>query len=38
VRRDFVDGIRAGVTGTPAAFVAGEPIRGDVAGALAELT
>jgi protein-disulfide isomerase len=37
VKRDFAGGIRAGVTGTPAAFVAGEPIRGEIAAALAEL-
>lgn len=30
VRRDFESGIRAGVTGTPAAFAEGEAIRGDV--------
>lgn len=37
VRRDFTGGIRAGVTGTPAAFVAGEPVAGDVAEALRSL-
>jgi protein-disulfide isomerase len=37
VRRDFVGGVRAGVAGTPAAFVAGEPVSGDVAVALAAL-
>jgi protein-disulfide isomerase len=35
VRRDFEDGIRAGVTGTPAAFVGGEVIARDVPAALA---
>lgn len=30
VRRDFASGIRAGVAGTPAAFAAGEPLRGDL--------
>jgi protein-disulfide isomerase len=37
VRRDFEGGIRAGVTGTPAAFVAGEMIGGDIAESLREL-
>lgn len=31
VRRDFEGGIRAGVIGTPTAFVDGRPIAGDVA-------
>jgi len=35
IRRDFQDGIRAGVTGTPAAFVDGAPIAGDLASELA---
>ena len=35
VRRDFEDGIRAGVTGTPAAFVEGELVARDVPTALA---
>jgi protein-disulfide isomerase len=35
VRRDFEDGIRAGVTGTPAAFANGELIARDVPAALA---
>jgi protein-disulfide isomerase len=34
VRRDFEGGIRAGVAGTPAAFVDGRPVSGDLAGAL----
>jgi protein-disulfide isomerase len=38
VRRDFEGGIRAGVTGTPAAFVAGQPIGHDVAESLGRLT
>jgi protein-disulfide isomerase len=37
VRRDFEGGIRAGVTGTPAAFVAGQPTGHDVAGSLTGL-
>jgi protein-disulfide isomerase len=37
IRRDFEGGIRAGIAGTPAAFVDGEQVRGDVASALAEL-
>jgi protein-disulfide isomerase len=37
VRRDFEGGIRAGVTGTPAAFVAGQPIGYDIAGSLSGL-
>jgi protein-disulfide isomerase len=35
VRRDFESGIRAGVAGTPAAFVAGQPVGGDVVAELA---
>lgn len=35
VRRDFESGIRAGVSGTPAAFVGGEAVRGEVVAALA---
>jgi protein-disulfide isomerase len=35
VRRDFESGIRAGVGGTPAAFVAGKGVQGDVIAALA---
>lgn len=35
VRRDFQGGIRAGVAGTPAAFVDGNPIAGDLASDLA---
>ena len=31
VRRDFQGGIRAGVAGTPAAFVGGAPVAGDLA-------
>jgi protein-disulfide isomerase len=37
VRRDFQSGIRAGITGTPAAFVDGKLVVGDVEAALAEL-
>jgi protein-disulfide isomerase len=37
VRRDFESGIRAGVAGTPAAFVEGRQIRDDVAAALAAI-
>jgi protein-disulfide isomerase len=37
VRRDFESGIRAGVIGTPTAFIAGEPIAGGVGRRLAEL-
>jgi len=37
VKRDFESGVRAGVTGTPAAFAAGELLRGDAAEALAAL-
>jgi len=35
VRRDFEGGIRAGVVGTPAAFVDGRPVSGDLASELA---
>ena len=38
VRRDFEGGIRAGVTGTPAAFVAGQPVGEDVAESLRALS
>ena len=34
VRRDFESGIRAGVAGTPAAFVAGQAVGGEIAEAL----
>jgi protein-disulfide isomerase len=34
VERDFVSGIRAGVAGTPTAFVQGERVEGDVIEAL----
>jgi protein-disulfide isomerase len=37
VRRDFEGGIRAGVTGTPAAFVAGQPVGEDIAESLSTL-
>jgi protein-disulfide isomerase len=37
VRDDFESGIRAGVGGTPAAFIDAEPLRGDVVGALRAL-
>lgn len=37
VRRDFESGIRAGVAGTPAAFVEGRQIRDDVAAGLAAI-
>jgi protein-disulfide isomerase len=37
VERDFVSGIRAGVAGTPTAFVQGRALQGDVVGALAAL-
>jgi protein-disulfide isomerase len=37
VARDFNSGIRAGVAGTPAAFVAGQRLEGEVEAALAEL-
>lgn len=35
VRRDFEGGIRAGVAGTPAAFLDGAPVAGDLASELA---
>jgi protein-disulfide isomerase len=38
VRRDFEGGIRAGITGTPAAFVAGESVDGDIAESLRTLS
>jgi protein-disulfide isomerase len=38
IRRDFEGGIRAGVAGTPAAFVEGRPAGDDVAGFLTQLT
>jgi protein-disulfide isomerase len=37
VRRDFESGIRAGVSGTPAAFVGGRLLEGQVERALAEI-
>jgi protein-disulfide isomerase len=37
IERDFVSGVRAGVAGTPTAFVAGETIQSNVAGRLAAL-
>jgi protein-disulfide isomerase len=37
VRRDFESGIRAGVAGTPTAFVEGHQIQGPVADRLAEI-
>jgi protein-disulfide isomerase len=37
VRRDFETGIRAGVTGTPAAFVGGERVGGDIGARLGAL-
>ena len=37
VRRDFVSGIRAGVTETPSGFTAAGPLRGDLAEQLSEL-
>jgi protein-disulfide isomerase len=37
VRRDFEGGIRAGVTGTPAAFVAGQPVGEDIGESLRTL-
>jgi predicted DsbA family dithiol-disulfide isomerase len=37
VRRDFTDGIRGGITSTPAAFVAGRRIEGDMDRELASL-
>jgi protein-disulfide isomerase len=38
VRRDFEGGIRAGVTGTPAAFVAGRAVDGNIPEVLRALT
>ena len=38
VRRDFEGGIRAGVAGTPAAFVDGQPVGEDVAESLRALS
>jgi protein-disulfide isomerase len=35
VRRDFEGGIRAGIVGTPAGFVEGRPVTGDLASELA---
>jgi protein-disulfide isomerase len=37
IERDFVSGIRAGVAGTPTAFVEGRMLRGNLAERLAEL-
>jgi protein-disulfide isomerase len=37
VRRDFESGIRAGVAGTPTAFVEGRQIQGELADRLAEI-
>jgi protein-disulfide isomerase len=37
VERDFVSGIRAGVAGTPTAFVSGRQLSGELAEQLAEL-
>lgn len=37
VRRDFTAGIRAGITSTPAAFVDGRPIEGEIEPALTSL-
>jgi predicted DsbA family dithiol-disulfide isomerase len=37
VRRDFESGIRAGVAGTPTAFVEGRPIQDRVAERLAQI-
>jgi protein-disulfide isomerase len=37
VERDFVSGVRAGVAGTPTAFVEGRAVSGDVVGELAKL-
>jgi protein-disulfide isomerase len=37
VAADFASGIRAGITGTPTAFVDGSKVEGDVAAALARL-
>jgi len=38
VRRDFESGIRAGVAGTPAAFVAGKAVGGEIAESLRTLS
>lgn len=38
IRADFASGVRAGVAGTPAAFVAGKPVTGDVEAGLRPLT
>ena len=38
VRHDFENGIRAGITGTPAAFAGGQPLREDIPEALRALT
>jgi protein-disulfide isomerase len=37
IRADFESGVRAGVTGTPSAFVAGEALAGDIVPALEAL-
>jgi protein-disulfide isomerase len=37
VERDFVSGIRAGVAGTPTAFVSGLPLHGNLAAQLVEV-
>jgi len=37
IARDFTSGIRAGVAGTPSAFVGGQMLRGDLVEALAKL-
>ena len=37
IERDFASGIRAGVGGTPAAFVDGRPLHGDLVASLDEL-
>jgi protein-disulfide isomerase len=38
VRRDFEGGIRAGITGTPAAFAGGKAVGGDIAASLRTLS
>jgi protein-disulfide isomerase len=38
IERDFTTGIRAGVAGTPTAFVEGQPVAGDLLEALRALT
>ena len=38
IERDFTSGIRAGVAGTPTAFVDGRIVTGDLAGELARLS